>query len=264
MAKYYWLRLKQDFFDNKEIKKLRRVAGGDTFTIIYLKMMVLSIKNDGLLVFDGTEESLAEQLSLELDEGIEDIKLTLAFLSANNLMEQVAENDYLLNKVPPLIGAETDAAERMRRMRERKQTELPSNIVTPECNSVTQSKSKSKRESKSETKLDFEVFDLHPDVLAALKLYVEHRKAMKKPVKTQNTLGLIVKQLYKLGHSDKDRTEILEQSITNGWQGLFELKVPSRQGGGKSVAGNIGNFKQREYDKDFFDDLYEKFGGEED
>ena len=56
--KYYWLKLKNDFFGSKEIKKLRKIAGGDTFTIIYLKMQLLSIKNGGLIKYDRTEEKL--------------------------------------------------------------------------------------------------------------------------------------------------------------------------------------------------------------
>lgn len=38
MAKrYYWLKLPDGFFRQKAIKKLRKIAGGDTYTIIYLK-----------------------------------------------------------------------------------------------------------------------------------------------------------------------------------------------------------------------------------
>ena len=133
--KYYWLKLKNDFFGTKEIKKLRKIAGGDTFTIIYLKMQLLSIKNDGLIKYDGTEENLEEQLSLEIDEEPEDIKLTLMFLEANNLFENMNENEYLLNKVPDLIGSETGAAKRMRALRER-------NNVTPMLQNVTHNKSK--------------------------------------------------------------------------------------------------------------------------
>ena len=41
MAKrYYWLKLKNDFFRGKHIKMLRKIAGGDTYTIIYLKMII--------------------------------------------------------------------------------------------------------------------------------------------------------------------------------------------------------------------------------
>lgn len=133
--KYYWLKLKDDFFNNREIKKLRRVSGGDTFTIIYLKMLLLSIKQGGLIKYMETEENLAEQLSLELDEAIEDVKLTLSFLQANALIENISKDEYLLNKVPELIGSETSAAERMRKMRNR-------NNVTPLLQNVTQRKRK--------------------------------------------------------------------------------------------------------------------------
>jgi len=116
--KYYWLKFKTDFFNQREIKKLRKVAGGDTFTIIYLKMQLLSIKNEGVITFERTESHLDEQLSLELDEEIEDIRMTLSFLHANGLIEPIAEDDFLLNKVPGMIGSETTAAERVRKHRE--------------------------------------------------------------------------------------------------------------------------------------------------
>lgn len=115
--RYFWLKFKEDFFNQKEIKKLRRVAGGDTFTIIYLKMQLLSVKNEGVITFEGTEENLSEQISLEIDEDVDNVKITLEYLYANNLIEKVSEDNFLLNKVPPLIGNETDSAERMRRIR---------------------------------------------------------------------------------------------------------------------------------------------------
>jgi predicted phage replisome organizer len=134
--KYYWLKLKEDFFKTREIKKLRTVAGGDTFTIIYLKLQLLSIKQDGIIAYEGTEESIQEQLALELDEEVENVRLTLSYLSKNNLLEELNDTEYLLNKVPEMIGNETDAAERMRKLREEKKKR---NNVTPELQEVTES-----------------------------------------------------------------------------------------------------------------------------
>ncbi len=57
IKKFYWLKLHKDFFKSKEMKKLRRVAGGDTYTIIYLKLQLLSLENDGHLYFDGIDDS---------------------------------------------------------------------------------------------------------------------------------------------------------------------------------------------------------------
>ena len=57
--KFYWLKLKDDFFKQKEMKKLRKIAGGDTYTIIYLKMMLLSVKSEGKIYFEGLEDIFA-------------------------------------------------------------------------------------------------------------------------------------------------------------------------------------------------------------
>ena len=62
--RYYWLRLHDDFFDSKRIKKLRRMAGGDTYTIIYLKMQLLAMKTDGIIKWTGLEERALPRNSL--------------------------------------------------------------------------------------------------------------------------------------------------------------------------------------------------------
>ena len=121
MAKrYYWLKLRETFFDELEIKKLRRIAGGDTFTIIYLKMLLLSINNNGILVHEGIEEDFADELSLVMNEDSENVKLTLAFLQAHNLIESNSDKNYLLTKSAEMVGGESESAAKMRRHRERK------------------------------------------------------------------------------------------------------------------------------------------------
>lgn len=62
----YWLKLKADWFLDKHIKKLRSIAGGDTHTIIYLKMMLLSLKDEGKLYFEGVEDNFASEIAKPL------------------------------------------------------------------------------------------------------------------------------------------------------------------------------------------------------
>ena len=161
--KYYWLKLKDNFFNQKEVKKLRRIAGGDTYTIIYLKMQLLSIKKDGIIEFEGTEKDLAEQLSYEIDENLDNIQVTLSFLKVNNLIEEISENNFLLTKVPDCIGKEGASAERVRRHRERKallekekeQKMLQCNgEVTNSNNSVTKCNTEIEKEKEIEIEKD--------------------------------------------------------------------------------------------------------------
>ena len=140
--KYYWLKLKEDFFRLKEIKKLRKIAGGDTYTIIYLKLQLLSIKNEGRIVFDQVEDDFADELALELDEDPENVRMTLLFLQKHNLLEFTEfEGEYLLPAVLACIGRESESAERMRRLRARqKQQQLPggTNEETIKCDVASQ------------------------------------------------------------------------------------------------------------------------------
>lgn len=117
--KYFWLKLKDDFFNTKEIKKLRRVAGGDTYTVIYLKLQLLSLKNEGKLFFDGIEDTFVDELALEIDEDVENIRFTLMFLEKCGLMEQITEDEFFLLQAAESIGSETQGAERVRKFRKK-------------------------------------------------------------------------------------------------------------------------------------------------
>lgn len=118
--KYFWLKLKDDFFRDKRIKKLRRIAGGDTYTIIYLKMQLLSIKTNGVLIYEGVEDNFAEELALELDEDTDNVKVVLAFLQANGMIEETKQDHFLMTETIKCIGSESASAERVRRHREKK------------------------------------------------------------------------------------------------------------------------------------------------
>ena len=128
-----------NFFRQKEIKKLRKIAGGDTYTIIYQEMMLLSLENGGKLFFDDFGEDIAEEIALELDESPENVRVTISYLMAHGLMTVSDGTEFMLEKVPAMVGSETPAAERMRRSREKKcnNVTLGCNIVTPQLQNVT-------------------------------------------------------------------------------------------------------------------------------
>ncbi len=115
--KYFWLKLKEDFFSKKEIKLLRKVAGGDTHTIIYLKMLLKSLKSDGKLFFEGIADNFVDEIALDIDEEPENVQLTVNYLMAKGLMVEVSKNEADLVSVREMTGSETDAAARMRRLR---------------------------------------------------------------------------------------------------------------------------------------------------
>lgn len=131
--RYYWLQLKDDFFNSKEMKLMRKLPGGEEITIIYLKMMLVSLSEQGKLYFEGLAEDLAEELSLIIDEDSEAIRLTLMFLTKKKLLTTSDNYQFNLEQVPEMIGSETASARRVRKHREN-QKALQCNSDVTKCN----------------------------------------------------------------------------------------------------------------------------------
>lgn len=129
--RYYWLKLQEGFFDSKRIKKLRRIAGGDTYTIIYLKMQLLAMKRDGMLEYTGLEPTFAEELALDLDEEPDNVSVTVNYLLSCGLLETADDREYFVPYAVMNTGSEGSSAKRMREHRERKALLNCNASVTP-------------------------------------------------------------------------------------------------------------------------------------
>ncbi len=104
--KYYWLKLDRHFFGNARIKKLRRLAGGDTYTIIYLKLLLLSIEFGGVLIYEGIEDTFEKEMALKLEEEDENVLVTINYLKIQGLLVEKGEDSFL-PEAASSIGSET-------------------------------------------------------------------------------------------------------------------------------------------------------------
>lgn len=170
--KYYWLKLNVNFFNSPEIKILRRVAGGDTYTLIYLEMLLLSLENEGKLYFEGVGEDLSDEVAAVLNEKKEDVHFLMIFLQKKGLIEvSETQEEYYLSNIEKMIGSESESTERVRKMRERKK------LQALQCNTdVTESNTEKRRVEKE--------IELEKDVV---------REKEKKENNNDNSFSLIYK-----------------------------------------------------------------------
>lgn len=79
----------------------------------------------------------------------------------------------------------------------------------------------------------------------AIEDFKAHRKQLKKPM-TDRAVHLLRNELEKLAPSDEAKQiAIIEQSIANGWQGVFELKTDARQ----TRRGAKNDYPQRAFNQ---------------
>lgn len=132
--KYFWLKLKEDFFENKQVKYLRKLPSGSDLVIVYLKMQLKSLKTEGLLSYDKILPSCAEELAMVLDEDVNIVQMTIAALIKVGAIEEIDDGSLYLIAMQDLIGKEGSSAERVRKFRSKQNQALLCNTSVTKCN----------------------------------------------------------------------------------------------------------------------------------
>lgn len=115
--RYYWLKLKDDFFDEKYMKALRRLPQGDSLAIVYLKMQLKSLQTEGVIRYEKILPDAVSELALAIDEDENIVRLAVEALIRFGVVERWDDETFYMVAVQQLIGSESASAERVRRLR---------------------------------------------------------------------------------------------------------------------------------------------------
>lgn len=135
--RFYWIKLYTNFFGQREIKSIRRNDNGLLYIVIYLKLLLLSANSDGYLRFESTEDTLIDELSIEIDEDPNDVTNAIKELEDKKLLEISSDDEYFLNHATDMVGSETASAQKMRRLRAERKKETSQSLTM--LHNVTQS-----------------------------------------------------------------------------------------------------------------------------
>lgn len=206
-TRYYWLKLQDGFFDSKRIKKLRKLAGGDTYTIIYLKMQLVAMKKGGILEYTGLEKTFAEELALELDEEPGNVSVTVNYLLNCGLLEETSQSEYFVPYAVLNTGSEGSSTKRVREHRERKALQCNADVtqVKRTCNV--------EKEIEIEKEIDKEINTLLPGA----ETTPAPKKAPKAPKQKKSSSPVVITIIL----NDKTEYPITEEDVAT-WRELYQ------------------------------------------
>ena len=122
--RFFWLKLRETFFNETYIKAMRTFKNGDSLVLTYLEMALYSLKSNGVIERGELTPSLADEISIAINEPVARVKKTIEMLTKARVAE-IDDDRLYLTEMMKLMGAESTSAERMRRLRSRKSDELP-------------------------------------------------------------------------------------------------------------------------------------------
>lgn len=119
--KYYWLKLKRDFFKRHDIKIIEAMPNGKDYILFYLKLLCESVDHEGNLRFSSEIPYDENMLSVITNTNIDVVRSAIKVFSQLGMMEVLDDGTYYMSEVNKMMGSavDNDNANRQRRFRER-------------------------------------------------------------------------------------------------------------------------------------------------
>lgn len=112
--KYYWLKLKKDFFKRHDIKIVEDMPNGKDYILFYLKMLVESIDHDGQLRFSDTIPYNENMLASITNTNIDIVRAAMKIFQELKMIEILDDATIYMVETEKMMGCETEWARKKR------------------------------------------------------------------------------------------------------------------------------------------------------
>ena len=115
--KYYWLKLKKDFFKRHDITIIEAMPNGKDYILFYLKLLCESIDHNGLLRFNETIPYSEEMLATLTRTNLDVVRSAMKVFVNLQMIEVLDDETIFMAEVDKMLGTETYWAEKKRQQR---------------------------------------------------------------------------------------------------------------------------------------------------
>ena len=206
--KYYYLRLKDNFFDSDELKILESMKDGYLYSNILLKLYLRSLKNDGKLVVNDRIPYNAEMLASVTGHQVGTIKQALSMFKELGLIEILENGAIYMLDIQNFIGKGSTEADRQRLYDRRISEERKQKKLTQSRN-LEEILEKSTPEIEIELEKDIEI---EKEIHSSAKSTTTKRKRFEKPTLSE------IKEYCIERNNNVDAQHFYDYYESNGWK----------------------------------------------
>lgn len=206
--KYYYLRLKDNFFDSDELKILESMKDGYLYSNILLKLYLRSLKNDGKLVVNDRIPYNAEMLASVTGHQVGTIKQALSMFKELGLIEILENGAIYMLDIQNFIGKGSTEADR-RRSYDRKIAQEKELLKVESVRNLQEISEKSTPEIEIELEKDIEI---EKEIHSSAKSTTTKRKRFEKPTLSE------IKEYCIERNNNVDAQHFYDYYESNGWK----------------------------------------------
>ena len=239
MADVKWIKLDIDIFNHRKIRQIECLPDGDSIIVVWVKLMCLAgnVNDSGFVYFTKEIPYTDQMLAAQFNRPLTTVQLALKTFEQFGMIE-VVDNMLRISN-----WEKYQSADRLAEIREynriAKQKSRAKQKLLPDVNDMSMTSQRchdtdidieEEKDKKEKKKKETKSFSDDPELNQAILAFMEFRKSIKKPM-TDRAVELLIKKLNGMTSYIPEQIEIINQSIMNGWQGIFPLKneQPVRQ-----------------------------------
>ena len=235
-TRFYWLQLKEDFFDDDAISWLEDQPNGKEYSLFYLKLCLKALKTNGIMIRRVGEMLLPydyKKLAEITKTAPDTVIVAMELLQKIGLVKTLENGELYITQLENMIGSQSLGAFKKQQQRRGNQLLIAgsgqcADICPPEIEiekekEIEVDKKKERKRAASGYDDIINSYTSNEELKQALYEFIKMRKLIKKPL-TDYALKRIISKLDSMTADDGRKVAILNQSICNNWQGIFELK----------------------------------------
>lgn len=232
--KYYYMRLKENFFDTNEMKVLESMQDGYKYSNILLKLYLMSLQSDGKLMLNERIPYNSQMIATITRHSVGDVEKALVLFKDLGLIEVLDSGAIYMLDIQKYIGKSSTEADRQREYQRKISCSKESNKKsTPKIEielekdieiDIDTDKKKKKKSAKADLDGMINSFTENEELREALKAFLDMRKSIKKPIQTEYAFKLALNKLKQLSDIDSVRIEIVNQSVEHNWRTFYSVQ----------------------------------------
>lgn len=251
--KYYYLKLKENFFETEEMVLLQQMKDGYLYSDILLKMYLRSLKGEGQLMYKNYIPYSAEAIATLTRHQVGTVEKAIDTFRKLGLIEILDNGAIYMMDIQNFIGQSSTEADRQRAYYNKVKAEKAA-VAGKKPEAVIEAKPEPEEKPKKETMVQlFErlspEYQIPDEVGRKMREWFRYKTERKEPYKEQGMKSLlrrVEKQSAKYGANAV--VDLIEECMSSNWKGIIWDILEKRKGntsaGKKNGTGGDGMMRR--------------------
>ena len=237
--KFFWLKLKRDFFKRHDIQIIEAMPNGKDYILFYLKLLCESVDHEGNLRFSEQIPYNDQMLSTITNTNIDIVRSAIKVFTELEMMDILDDGTYYMSEVQKMLGFETEWAKKQREYRAKKRQQEDNVLSLSDKRKSIEIDKEIEKEIEKRDRVNYQqIADMYNDTCVSFPKVISLSDARKKAIKAR--LKTYTLEDFRLMFEKAEASDFMKGKNERNWSATFDWMIKDSNMA-KILDGNYDN-----------------------